>query len=171
VAYVVAPRKSPSRLRLRGFSLLMLRQGWLAAELHASNLRALLAFGGPRKDQVTLEFREAAEDREHQLAMWGVLSAQGFYLSAAATISRFAMYWGLRPLAASARFTALIACCPASTITARPVAARSRCDMVGTVLIIFGCSGWLGLEPESNVAIASGSCILPLRDNVTKQIR
>ena len=61
------PRPPPPR---QGFSLLMLRQCRLPAELHASNLRWHPAFGSPRQDQVPLKLGEAAADREHQLAMW-----------------------------------------------------------------------------------------------------
>ena len=56
------PRPPPPR---QGFSLLMLRQCRLPAELHASNLRWHPAFGSPRQDQVPLKLGEAAADREH----------------------------------------------------------------------------------------------------------
>ena len=68
------PRPPPPR---QGFSLLMLRQCRLPAELHASNLRWHPAFGSPRQDQVPLKLGEAAKDREHQQPCGEVLSAQG----------------------------------------------------------------------------------------------
>ena len=52
------PRPPPPR---QGFSLLMLRQCRLPAELHASNLRWHPAFGSPRQDQVPLKLSN--EDR------------------------------------------------------------------------------------------------------------
>jgi hypothetical protein len=43
---------------------------WLAPKLHTSRLRSLSPFRCPRKDQVTFEFGEPAEYRQHQPPMW-----------------------------------------------------------------------------------------------------
>ena len=75
MAYVVGPRNLRRRFARfpprQSFSLLMLSEGRLAAELHAPHLRSLPSLVRPRQDQVPLKLGEAAKDREHQPAMWG----------------------------------------------------------------------------------------------------
>jgi hypothetical protein len=71
---VVGPRNiyqglpcGPTCQRLR---LLMGREGWLPAELHASGFGPGPAFGGPRQDQAAFKLRQPRKDRYHELAMW-----------------------------------------------------------------------------------------------------
>lgn len=53
----------------QSFTTLMSRKARLPAKLHAPGLGALAPLIGPRQDEVPLEFREAAEHRQHQSAV------------------------------------------------------------------------------------------------------